>query len=135
MWYYCQWDNYPQKTKMTQTLTTISHRMLLNFNWNSIKQKIVLLSDLYVIRICTRTHNLVQIKYWNVNIYMYFFFFKYRNNCYMSLQRCCLHFTIYQKNLIVSLIWHNFLEIWVINYAFQLGYLTILIWASLVRLI
>ena len=30
MWYDCQWDNYPQKTKMTQTLTTIGHRMAFN---------------------------------------------------------------------------------------------------------
>ena len=30
MWYDCQWDNYPQKTKMTQTLTTIGHRTAFN---------------------------------------------------------------------------------------------------------
>ena len=30
MWYDCQWDNYPQKTKMTQPLTTIGHRTAFN---------------------------------------------------------------------------------------------------------
>ena len=30
MWYDCQWDSYPQKTKMTQTLTTIGHRTAFN---------------------------------------------------------------------------------------------------------
>ena len=25
-----KWDNYPQKTKMTQTLTTIGHRTVFN---------------------------------------------------------------------------------------------------------
>ena len=30
MWYDCQLDNYPQKTKMTQTLTTIGHRTAFN---------------------------------------------------------------------------------------------------------
>ena len=30
MWYDCQRDNYPQKTKMTQTLTTIGHRTAFN---------------------------------------------------------------------------------------------------------
>ena len=30
MWYDCQWNNYPQKTKMTQTFTTIGHRTAFN---------------------------------------------------------------------------------------------------------
>ena len=30
MWYDCQWDNYPHKTKMTQILTTIGHRTAFN---------------------------------------------------------------------------------------------------------
>ena len=30
MWYYCQRDNCPQETKMTQTLTTIDHRTAFN---------------------------------------------------------------------------------------------------------
>ena len=33
MWYDCQWDNYPQKTKITQTLTTIGHRTPMNVFW------------------------------------------------------------------------------------------------------
>ena len=30
MWYDCQRDNYPQETKVTQTLTTIGHRIAFN---------------------------------------------------------------------------------------------------------
>ena len=30
VWYDCQGDNYPQKTKMTQTITTIGHRTAFN---------------------------------------------------------------------------------------------------------
>ena len=30
MWYDCQWDNYPQETKITQTLVTIGHRTAFN---------------------------------------------------------------------------------------------------------
>ena len=30
IWYDCQWDNCPQETKMTQTLTTIGHRTAFN---------------------------------------------------------------------------------------------------------
>ena len=30
MWHDCQWDNSPQVTKMTQKLTTVSHRTAFN---------------------------------------------------------------------------------------------------------
>ena len=30
MWYDCQWDNCPQETKMTPTLTTIGHCTAFN---------------------------------------------------------------------------------------------------------
>ena len=30
MWYDCQWDNFPQETKMTQKLTILGHRTAFN---------------------------------------------------------------------------------------------------------
>ena len=37
MWYDCKWENYPQETKMTKTLTTIDHRTDLNTSENIIE--------------------------------------------------------------------------------------------------